>query len=107
MTNIVSDLVGETDTVFTLSEICERCGVRAEMIVEMVEYGIVTPLEPATKRWQFSTDALLRLRRAQRLQRDLKLNLSGLALTLELLDEIEALRDEVTYLKHRLDKLHD
>ena len=101
------DITGESESVFSLSEICERCGLHAELITEMVEYGIVAPIEPAQQRWQFTTAALLRLRRAQRLQRDLELNLPGLALSLELLDEIESLRSEMTALKHRLQQFHE
>ncbi|HEY3698821.1 MAG TPA: chaperone modulator CbpM [Spongiibacteraceae bacterium] len=92
---------------FTLSEICERCGVHAEIIIEMVEYGIVAPVDEQTNnnRWQFSVDSLARLHRAQRLRQDLELNLAGLALSLELLDRIDTLQQEVKSLKHQLQKL--
>lgn len=98
---------GENESLFSLSEVCERCGLHAEIITEMVEFGIVAPIEPARPRWQFNTAALLRLRRAQRLQRDLELNLPGLALSLELLDEVESLRGEIAALKQRLQQFHD
>ena len=89
---------------FTLSEVCERCGLRADIIVEMVEHGIVDPIvaDPG-KNWSFSVDALLRLTRAQRLHRDLELNVPGLALSLELLDQIDSLQHEVNALKRRLE----
>lgn len=98
--------IGENESVFSLDEICERCGLHAERIIEMVEYGIVTPSKPA-QHWQFNATALLRLHRAQRLQRDLELNLPGLALSLDLLDEVESLRGEIAALKQRLQQLHD
>lgn len=106
MTTPIPDLMGETDSVFSLNEICERCGVHAEIITEMIEYGVITPIEPAQPRWQFTIATLIRLRRAQRLQRDLELNLPGLALSLELLDEVEALRREIMELRGRLNQLH-
>lgn len=92
---------------FTLSEVCERCGVHAEIIIEMVEYGIVAPVSVQTNnsRWQFNVESLARLRRAQRLRQDLELNLAGLALSLELLDQIESLQQEVKSLQHQLHKL--
>ena len=34
----------DEDSLFSLGEICERCGVPADIVVEMVEYGIVTPV---------------------------------------------------------------
>ncbi len=105
MTTVIT-LTGESDSLFSLSEICERCGLHAEIITEMVAYGIVTPIEPTQTRWQFTAAALLRLQSAQRLQRDLELNLPGIALSLELLDEVESLRGEIAALKHRLQQLH-
>ena len=105
--NGILAMTGDSETMFSLSEICERCGLHAELITEMVEYGIIAPIEPAQPRWQFSATALLRLHRAQRLQRDLELNLPGLALSLDLLDEIEALRSEIAALQHRLRQLHE
>lgn len=95
-------------SLFTLDEICERCRLHAEIIIEMVEYGIVTPIDMQTnnERWQFNIEALERLGRAQRLRQDLELNLPGLALSLELLDQVEALQKEVRSLKHQLQKLH-
>jgi chaperone modulatory protein CbpM len=92
-------------TLFTLSEVCERCGVHAEIIIEMVEHGIVEPIvaEPENG-WSFSIDALIRLTRAQRLREDLELNFPGLALSLELLDQIDRLQQEINSLKQQLHK---
>lgn len=93
---------------FTLYEVCERCGVHAEFIVELVEYGIITPRKRAApKNWQFDAAALARLQRAQRLQRDLKLNLPGLAMSLELLDDIDRLQSRVDSLTRQLEQLRD
>jgi chaperone modulatory protein CbpM len=43
-----------------------------------------------------------RARRALRLQRDLDLNLAGAALALDLLDEVEILRERVRVLEYQL-----
>ena len=112
----------DEDSLFSLGEICERCGVPADIVVEMVEYGlnpgeyfVYIPTPPATAprssditdpadndRWQFDTDALLRMSRAQRLRRDLELDPAGLALALELLDEIDTLQRQVRTLQQQL-----
>ena len=99
----IADLQGDA-ALFSLGEICERCGVHADIVVEMVEYGIVRPVtdQGDNDRWQFDTDALLRMSRAQRLRRDLELNPAGLALALELLDEIDALQRQVRMLQQQL-----
>lgn len=88
---------------FTLEEVCERCGTHTQMIVEMVEYGIVEPIEqPSLDDWYFNSQALVRLQRAQRLMNGLKLNLSGVALSLELLDEIDGLQQHIEVLRRQL-----
>jgi chaperone modulatory protein CbpM len=93
----------QSNTLLSMSEICQRCGVHAEWIVEMVEYGVVEPAQvDAGRRWLFAGEMLARLHRAQRLRRDLQLDLPGLALSLDLLDEIDALRQQVESLQHQL-----
>lgn len=82
---------------FTLADMCRVCGVHAEFLVELVDEGIITPDVPArsrraTQRWHFDGIAVVRVQRAVRLQRDLGVNLPGVALALQLLDELEALR---------------
>jgi chaperone modulatory protein CbpM len=53
--------------------------------------------EPA--RGRFSGSCIARARTARRLQRDLDLNLAGVALALDLLDEIGTLRDRLYQLE--------
>jgi chaperone modulatory protein CbpM len=62
--------------------------------VEFVEEGVLTGVLVST-RWHFTGAALRRARRALRLERDLELNLAGVALALDLMDEIEQLRREI------------
>jgi chaperone modulatory protein CbpM len=57
---------------------------------------------PEARQWQFDLQTLARLRKAQRLQRDLKINLPGLAMSLELLDEVQEMRREVDRLNQQL-----
>ena len=91
------------NTLLSMRDICQRCGVHAELVIEMVEYGVVEPAAVDTRRrWLFAGDSLARLNRAQRLRRDLHLDLPGLALSLDLLDEIDALRQQVASLQHQL-----
>jgi chaperone modulatory protein CbpM len=92
---------------YSLSEVCLHCGIHAELIVEMVEYGVVEPADTdANKRWLFASEALTRLDRARRLRQDLELNLPGLALSMDLLDQIDTLRGQVASLQHQLRQLH-
>ncbi len=77
---------------FTLYEVCRSCGVHAEVIVEMIGEGIVTPKGSSMREWRFDGIAIRRAQQALRLQADLGVNLPGAALALELMEEIERLR---------------
>ena len=80
-------------TLLTLRELCRVFDLHADEIVELVEFGVIEPTRGRRpSEWHFSTGALLRVRRALRLQRDLQLNYAGLALALDLLEEVESLR---------------
>jgi chaperone modulatory protein CbpM len=75
----------------TLAELTHTCRVHAEWVMELVEEGVLEPLEPGGPQWRFSATSIVRIEKARRLQRDLGVNLPGVALALELLDRIESL----------------
>lgn len=77
---------------FTLRELSHACGVRTELVVEMVDEGVIEPAVMETE-WYFYGDSLVRAQRALRLVRDLDLNWPGAALALDLLDELERLQN--------------
>jgi chaperone modulatory protein CbpM len=85
------DIVVETQT-YSLLQVCTICGVQTERVVELVSFGIIEPDGAQPDTWQFSESAVHRAKKALRLHRDLGLDHQGLALALELLDEIDRLR---------------
>ncbi|KEZ76799.1 chaperone modulator CbpM [Salinisphaera hydrothermalis] len=80
---------GET---LTLAQLCRSCGVHAEWITLLVEHGVLEPVSPNERQWRFAAAHLPRVHTARRLAQDLELNASGIALALELMDEIRTLR---------------
>lgn len=87
---------------YTLREVCEICGVHAEFVIELVDHGVIEPAGERTEHWTFSPDAVRRAQRAQRLLRDLDVNLPGASLSLDLLERIDELRDRVRRLEREL-----
>jgi chaperone modulatory protein CbpM len=85
----------EESAVLTVRDLSRMCAVDERHIVEFVEEGVLTVVEVDTAELRFSGAALRRARRALRLERDLELNLAGVALALELMDELENLRREL------------
>jgi chaperone modulatory protein CbpM len=74
-----------------LEAFAAACGADVEFVRVLVDEGLVQPVaeQPA---WRFSGEALARVRRIRRLQRDFEANLQSVAAMLELIDEIERLR---------------
>ena len=91
----VSATILEEQVGLSLSEVSRACAVHAEMIVELVNEGVLAPDGREPHRWRFTGLHVRRATVALRLQRDLGLNLAGAALALELLDELEALRAQL------------
>ncbi|MGB5601832.1 MAG: chaperone modulator CbpM [Gammaproteobacteria bacterium] len=93
----LTGLILDEDCIFTLEELSTTCAVHTEYIVELVEEGIVEPREHQREQqhWTFSGKSLLRARKARRLQQDLGINLAGAALVLDMMEEIERLRERI------------
>ena len=79
----------------SLTAISDACSTRTEWVIELVEEGILEPSGKEQSHWQFSGSSLSRAQTARRLQSDLAINLAGVALVLDLMEEIEALRNRL------------
>ena len=90
--SLLSGDVLEEDVELTLAELCRICQLPAERLFELVEEGVVEPLGRDPVRWRFRGISVRRIRCAQRLERDLGVNVAGAALALDLLEELEDLR---------------
>ncbi len=94
----LSGIILDETTTLTLDELSGACRVERDAIVALVEEGIVEPASRETTEWQFVASQLPRVRTAMHLYHDLELNLAGVALALELLDEVSELRSRLRQL---------
>jgi chaperone modulatory protein CbpM len=100
--NVISGEIIESATEITVTELCRVCGVTVERIVHLVDEGVVEPLGREPSRWRFSSVCVRRVLYAERLARDLEVNTAGAALAIELLEEIERLRQRLDRIeRHR------
>lgn len=97
--SVTAEIVSET-TDCTLEELCLSCGVDRDWVATIVEHGIIEPLGGDRQSWRFTRISAVRAAKASRLERDLGLNPPGLAVTLDLLDEIERLKARLRSLGH-------
>ena len=77
---------------FTLLELSRASGASEDEITLWVAEGAFEPKGAAPQTWRFSGASLRRARTAFRLARDLQINAPGIALALDLLDEIDVLK---------------
>jgi chaperone modulatory protein CbpM len=91
----LSGEIFEEYAVLSLDDLSRLCAVDRTAIVELVEEGVLTVIEIEASEWRFHGAALRRARTAMRLQRDLEINLPGVALALELMEQLDRLRREL------------
>jgi chaperone modulatory protein CbpM len=91
---VLQGAIFDESAVLTLRDLSRMCAVDEQHIVEYVHEGVLNAVLIESE-WRFSGATLRRARRALRLERDLELNLSGIALALDLMEEIERLRREL------------
>jgi chaperone modulatory protein CbpM len=84
----------DQSAILSLKDLSRMCNVDERHIVEFVEEGVLNVVEVRSE-WHFTGDALRRARLAVRLERDLELNLAGVALALDLIEELQQLRREL------------
>ena len=82
----------EKEIQFTLVELCRVCSATEEQVAELVFEGVLEPAGQRLEEWRFAGASLRRARLALRLTRDLEINAAGVALVLDMLDEIESLK---------------
>jgi chaperone modulatory protein CbpM len=85
----------DENTLLSLEDLCRICAIERHHVVEFVEEGVLEIDARHVSDWRFRGGALRRARMAVRLQRDLELNLVGVALALDLMEEIERLRRDI------------
>ena len=85
-----------------MKQFCQVSDMSAAYVIEIVEHGILEPQGRKPEEWLFDDHALITARRAARLQRELALEWQGVALALDLLDELDQVRAENRMLKQRL-----
>ena len=92
VTTLIHGSVLDDDTEMTLVELCQACSVHEDDVRVWVSEGMLHPSAEPGQPMRFRGAALRRARVAVRLTRDLEVNTAGVALALDLLEEIAELR---------------
>jgi chaperone modulatory protein CbpM len=89
---LILGAVVEEQVELTLVELCQASHAAEEHIVTWVLEGVLEPVGESPQDWRFRGDALRRACQARRLSYDLEINPPGVALALDLLDQISELQ---------------
>jgi len=85
-------IILDDSSTWGVTEISTLCGVDVQLIQEMVSEGVLIPEGSSPENWRFDGMAIKRIQVTLRLQNDLRVNLAGAALALDLLEELDELR---------------
>jgi chaperone modulatory protein CbpM len=89
--HLTATLIGD-DTLMTLAELARACRAAEEQVHVWVVEGVLQPSGNSPVEWRFTGASLRRAKLAVTLTRELEINAPGIALALDLMDEIEALK---------------
>jgi chaperone modulatory protein CbpM len=95
---VPSEIIEES-TMCGFDELCLACNVDPDWVAGLVEHGVIEAVGQARSDWEFTTLSIVRVAKAKRLERDLGLNLPGIALALDLLDQLDEIRSHLRALQ--------
>ena len=92
MSDYLGATVVEDELQMSLDELCRACRARQEQVRVWVVEGVLQPSGDSPPTWRFTGASLRRAKLAITLTRELEINTPGVALALDLMDEIDALK---------------
>ena len=91
----ITGSVVEEEVHMSIVEISQATHAPEDLIMSWVSEGVLSPIGSSPEDWRFSGESLKRAKTAAHLTHDLELNTPGVALALDLLDEISRLRNQL------------
>ena len=91
----IEGTIVENDIHMSMVELSQATSTPQDLIMAWVSEGVLSPSGSSPEEWRFGGDSLKRARTAARLRFDLELKTPGVALALDLLEEITRLRNRI------------
>jgi chaperone modulatory protein CbpM len=99
---IFSDVVVDEKIMFTLTEFEQRYAIDAAFLNEMLDHGLIELRKTESDEMVLDRRALRRIESARRLHQDLEVNMPGIVLVLDLLDELRDMEEELQLLRRQV-----
>jgi len=96
-----SDVIQTPEAIKEVSfeELCTVCHITPDFVLELIAYGTIEPQGGSVATWRFNSQQLQIIRTAIRLHHDLEVNHAGVALAIDLLQQIEDLQTQLNILR--------
>jgi chaperone modulatory protein CbpM len=95
-TNFIRLTDFDLDEALTLDVVAERVGAKSSLIARLAQQGLLEIVESESGETLLPSRVIIRLRRMQRLHHDLGVNFAGAAIILNLVEQVEQLKRELT-----------
>jgi chaperone modulatory protein CbpM len=92
MTDYLTATIVEDTAQMSLAELARACRAAEEEVRVWVIEGVLLPTGNSPQEWRFAGTSLRRAKLAFSLTRELEINAPGVALALDLMEEIESLK---------------
>lgn len=86
-------------SLLTLEQLSDSAELNPALVQKFIEHGLIEPAPDQAPRVLFPISCIERLHRITRLRRDLRVNLAGVAVILEMRQHIEELQKELERLR--------
>lgn len=100
--DFVQGVILDENLALALADLTDLCGISDELLARLVGEGLLVPQGHSPPDWRFDGLQVHRIRRALRLSHDLELDWPATALALDLLDEIDRLRERLQGLERQV-----
>jgi chaperone modulatory protein CbpM len=98
-------IISDVSSPLNFTELCHSTNLNETQLHELIEFSVVTPLAGNhMHEWLFEVASVSLIKKATRIHRDLAIDWAGIALILNLLDDIEKLQTENNQLKKQLSR---
>jgi hypothetical protein len=94
----------DLDEPLTFEVVAETVGARTTLVVRLARQGLLETMGGEQGETLLPRRAVVRLRRMQRLRRDLGVNFAGAAIILDLVGRLEQLDRELAAMRRRLEE---
>lgn len=100
---MIQVIISEVNPQLNVEELCHCASINENVLYELVEHSIAVPNTGVhAHEWLFNAAVVNVVKKATRIRRDLAVDWAGIALVLNLLDDIEDLKLENEKLKKQL-----